>query len=43
MFPSKRVQRKVHAYAITLKALGIISNDELKKMTTNNTAMEKEL
>ncbi|EDL66384.1 hypothetical protein BSG1_03490 [Bacillus sp. SG-1] len=36
MFPSKRVQRKITAYAFVFKSMGIINVEEMKKLTDHS-------
>ncbi|WP_409250805.1 hypothetical protein V1502_11575 [Bacillus sp. SCS-153A] len=33
MFPSKRIQRKIVTYAFVFKSMGIIDDQEMKKLT----------
>lgn len=33
MYPSNRIQKKINTYAVVFKALGIINEKEMKKIT----------
>ncbi|MGF2616454.1 hypothetical protein ACQUWN_12710 [Rossellomorea aquimaris] len=36
MYRSGRIQKKINGYAVVFKAMGILSEEELKKITEKN-------